>query len=69
MQAEHVADALKLTPTVLFTSTSIAGVRYDTISYVLASIYTALMIGNFIWTKMIKPWRMAQPDPTDQAGA
>jgi hypothetical protein len=66
--ADHVTDVIKLTPTALVTVTSLAGFRWDTASYVLATIYTALMIGNFIWTKIIKPWRN-RPDPTDRAGA
>lgn len=56
MQTEHLADAVKLTPTLVVAGTSLAGIRWDTISYVLASIYTVLMIGNFAWTKAIKPW-------------
>jgi len=65
---DHVTDVIKLTPTAVFTATSLAGFRWDTLSYVLASIYTALMIGNFVWTKIIKPWRN-RPDDTDSAGA
>lgn len=56
MIAEHVADATKLAPPVAFTITSATGmIHWDTISYVLAAVYTALMIGNFVWTKWIKP--------------
>lgn len=68
MQTEHITDAIKLTPTAVVTVTSLAGFRWDTVSYVLASIYTVLMIGNFFWTKVIKPWR-DRPDDTDNAGA
>lgn len=57
MQTEHLADAVKLTPTLVVAGTSLAGIRWDTVSYVLASVYTVLMIGNFMWTKLIKPWR------------
>jgi hypothetical protein len=57
MQAEHVSDALKLTPPAVVTVTSLAGVRWDTVSYILASIYTALMICHFLWARIIKPWR------------
>jgi hypothetical protein len=55
MQTEHIADLAKWAPTAVVAGTSLAGFRWDTVSYVLASIYTMLMIGNFVWTKAIKP--------------
>lgn len=57
MNAEHIADALKLTPPAIVTVTSVTGiVHWDTISYILAAVYTTLMICNFFWTKLIKPY-------------
>jgi hypothetical protein len=60
MNAEHVGDAIKLAPPVAVSITSVTGmIHWDTLSYILASIYSALAIGNFIWTKYIKPWRQS----------
>jgi hypothetical protein len=57
MNAEHALDALKLTPPAVVTVTSVTGiVHWDTVSYILAAIYTSLMICNFLWTKLIKPY-------------
>jgi hypothetical protein len=57
MNAEHIADAIKLTPTITVAATSVTGVvHWDTVSYILAAIYTALMIGNFMWVKLVKPY-------------
>jgi hypothetical protein len=66
--ADHVTDLIKMTPTAVVTVTSVAGFRWDTASYVLATIWTALMIGDFIWRKWIKPF-LHRPDDTDNAGA
>jgi hypothetical protein len=58
MNAEHVADAIKLAPPVAVSITSVTGmIHWDTVSYILASVYTVLMICNFAWTKVIRPWR------------
>ena len=57
MQAEHITDAIKLAPPAVVTVSSLAGVRWDTLSYVLASVYTALLICHFVWARIIKPWR------------
>lgn len=72
MNAEHIADALKLTPTIVVAGTSVTGVvHWDTISYILAAVYTALMICNFFWTKLIKPYvrrKVGQDYPDDASG-
>lgn len=58
MQAEHIADVAKLAPPALVTATSLAGFRWDTLSYILTVIYMTLLICHFIWARIIKPWRM-----------
>jgi hypothetical protein len=66
MNAEHIADALKLAPSIAFTATSVSGVvHWDTISYILAAVYTALMIVNFFWTKLVKPYVLRQTGSSD----
>lgn len=63
MNAEHVKDALKLVPTVTVSVTSMTNlIHWDTLSYILASIYTFLMICNFAWLKILKPWIQRKSD-------
>lgn len=64
LQAEHASDLLKISPVAAFVSTSLAGFPWGQLSYALASLYTALMIGNFVWVKMLKP-RRAKPSSDD----
>lgn len=55
MQADHIADALKVAPPVTFMATYMAGFQWSVLSYQLATLYTALMIGHFLWTKLVRP--------------
>lgn len=52
---EIIIDALKVSPPVAFLTSSMAGVDWPKVSYILASVYSALMIGQHIWSKWIKP--------------
>jgi hypothetical protein len=52
---ELIIDAIKVSPPVAFLTTSMAGVDWPKVSYILASIYSALMICQHVWLKWIKP--------------
>jgi hypothetical protein len=56
MQADHITDAIKVAPPVTVAVTSLAGFHWDTVSYVLAAAYSALMICLTVWSRIIKPW-------------
>jgi hypothetical protein len=56
MHTDYVSDALKLTPTAVVTVTSVAGFQWSDISYLLASVYTALLIVQFVCVRIVKPW-------------
>ena len=52
---QTVVDAAKIAPPLVITTTTFFGYEWSTISYILASIYTALMIVHFVWAKWIRP--------------
>jgi len=52
---ELIIDAIKVSPPVAFLTTNMAGVDWPKVSYILASIYSALMICQHVWSKWIKP--------------
>jgi hypothetical protein len=60
--AEHVSDAIKVAPPVVITVSSIAGVHWSTVSYVLASAYSALMFALTLWDRVVKPWLQARKE-------
>ena len=58
MDSDTLADGAKLAPPVAVSVTSwISGVNLSNLAYFVTIVYTLLMIGNFIWTKLIRPWR------------
>lgn len=58
MDSDTLSDGAKLAPPVAVTVTSwLGGVSLSNLAYLVTIIYTLLMIGNFVWTKLIRPWR------------
>ena len=55
LRSELVIDAIKVSPPVAVISSHIAGINWSDVAYILTSIYTALMIGQHVWSKWIKP--------------
>jgi len=47
MMREHVVDAIKASPVAGFIGSKVAGlIQWDTVSYILAGTYTAILIGE-----------------------
>lgn len=45
MQREHIIELAKASPLAAFWGTVVAGIPWDKVSYFLASVYSALLIG------------------------
>lgn len=52
---EVVIDAIKVSPPIAFLTTYAAGIDWSKVSCILASVYSALMIVQHVWSKWIKP--------------
>lgn len=49
-------DALKASPPVAVAASSLAGVNWSNVAYMLTAAYTAIMIGQHAWKHWIRPF-------------
>ena len=59
--SHHTAEPIllataKLSPPVTVVMTAAAGVNWQDLVWQLTALYTVLMIGAWVWDRLIKPW-------------
>lgn len=67
-QADMANEAVKLAPAAPVTVMTFMGYSVSDWASWLTAFYVLLLIGNFFWTKLIRPWRRSHLKDDDFNG-